>query len=97
MYISLTLLLLTVTIVTQGYQHFRYHIPNGEFVIHPCFDVNVLWYGVGHKNPLGGGEMNQFGLDFASQGYVSCCALIMTVYSKMVGCVVTMDMPFGQF
>ncbi|KAK3580056.1 hypothetical protein CHS0354_001009 [Potamilus streckersoni] len=49
-----------------GYQMFQEIIPNGEIVPHPC-KANI-WRGVGHKMVLGGGERNQFGLDFSTAG-----------------------------
>ncbi|KAL3870626.1 hypothetical protein ACJMK2_038674 [Sinanodonta woodiana] len=50
-----------------GYQMYQSSIPNGEIVPHPC-KVNYIWRGVGHKNALGGGERNPFGLDFYKAG-----------------------------
>ncbi|KAL3877125.1 hypothetical protein ACJMK2_034878 [Sinanodonta woodiana] len=50
-----------------GYQMFQESIPNGEIVPHPCKKPNI-WRGVGHRRALGGGERNQFGLDFSTAG-----------------------------
>ncbi|KAK3590299.1 hypothetical protein CHS0354_007713 [Potamilus streckersoni] len=51
----------------RGYQMFQGSIPNGEIVPHPC-KANYIWRGVGHKNALGGGERNPFGLAFYTSG-----------------------------
>lgn len=53
-----------------GYPTFQQRIPNGEIVPSPC-NPNHVWQGVGHLAKLGGGENNQFGLDFKANGYVS--------------------------
>ncbi|KAL3870619.1 hypothetical protein ACJMK2_038667 [Sinanodonta woodiana] len=50
-----------------GYQMYQSIIPNGEIVPHPC-KANYIWRGVGHKNALGGGERNPFGLAFSTAG-----------------------------
>ncbi|XP_071096456.1 tyramine beta-hydroxylase-like [Haliotis cracherodii] len=42
-------------------------IPNGYTLPNPCV-TGELWHGVGHLNPGGGGDTNQFGIDFANQG-----------------------------
>ncbi|XP_048241391.1 dopamine beta-hydroxylase-like isoform X1 [Haliotis rufescens] len=51
----------------SGYVSYRDSIPNGRNVPHPCVS-GEMWQGVGHSNPAGGGDRNQFGIDFASQG-----------------------------
>ncbi|KAK3604316.1 hypothetical protein CHS0354_025443 [Potamilus streckersoni] len=51
----------------RGYQMFQGSIPNGEIVPNPC-KANYIWRGVGHKNALGGGERNPFGLAFYTSG-----------------------------
>ncbi|XP_069121902.1 DBH-like monooxygenase protein 1 [Argopecten irradians] len=50
-----------------GYPSFQNAIPNGGEVPHPC-KVNYIWRGVGHLNPLGGGDRNPFGVDFMNAG-----------------------------
>ncbi|OWF52617.1 tyramine beta-hydroxylase-like [Mizuhopecten yessoensis] len=50
-----------------GYRHFQDEIPNGGNVPHPCM-ANYIWKGVGHLNPLGGGDRNPFGLEFKNAG-----------------------------
>lgn len=52
-----------------GYPQFQNEIPNGDSVPHPC-KANYVWRGVGHLNPLGGGDRNPFGLDFKAAGTV---------------------------
>ncbi|KAK3604320.1 hypothetical protein CHS0354_025447 [Potamilus streckersoni] len=52
---------------TQAYQIFQARIPNGNAVPDPC-NANQIWIGVGHQNPLGGGNRNPFGLDFDAAG-----------------------------
>ncbi|XP_071097307.1 DBH-like monooxygenase protein 1 [Haliotis cracherodii] len=51
----------------SGYGSYRDRIPNGRNLPHPCV-AGEMWQGVGHSNPAGGGDRNQFGIDFASQG-----------------------------
>ncbi|CAG5125662.1 unnamed protein product, partial [Candidula unifasciata] len=51
-----------------GFHDFQEQIPNGNNVPHPC-KANYRWPGVGHENPLGGGDRNTFGLDFQKAGY----------------------------
>ncbi|XP_067662440.1 tyramine beta-hydroxylase-like [Haliotis asinina] len=53
--------------LTYGYGGYRNRIPNGYNLTHPCM-TGQLWQGVGHVIPSGGGERNQFGVDFANQG-----------------------------
>nr|KAG5705742.1 hypothetical protein BaRGS_027401 [Batillaria attramentaria] len=64
------LLVSAVALWSPGLSYFNYQakLPNGQHVPHPC-KPNYIWHGVGHQNPLGGGERNQFGLDFASHGH----------------------------
>ncbi|XP_033727143.1 peptidyl-glycine alpha-amidating monooxygenase A-like [Pecten maximus] len=50
-----------------GYRHFQDEIPNGAIVPHPC-KTNFVWWGVGHLNPRGGGNINPFGKDFKNAG-----------------------------
>ena len=54
--------------VCHGYYSYQTKLPNGLHVPHPC-KPNYLWHGVGHLNPLGAGERNQFGQDFARLGH----------------------------
>ncbi|XP_046576553.1 DBH-like monooxygenase protein 1 [Haliotis rubra] len=58
---------LACVVVISGYAGYRDTIPNGYNLTHPCV-TGELWPGVGHVNPAGGGERNQFGIDFANQG-----------------------------
>ena len=51
----------------HGYYGNQIKIPNGQQVPHPC-KPNYIWHGVGHLNPLGGGDRNPFGEDFARLG-----------------------------
>ncbi|KAK3605265.1 hypothetical protein CHS0354_037666 [Potamilus streckersoni] len=60
----------------RGYQMFQERIPNGEIVPNPC-KANYIWHGVGHKNALGGGERNPFGLAFDAVGEQWTKALCM--------------------
>ena len=53
--------------VGHGYYSYQTKIPNGQHVPHPC-KPNYIWHGVGHHNPLGGGERNQYGHDFDRLG-----------------------------
>ncbi|KAK3577799.1 hypothetical protein CHS0354_024842 [Potamilus streckersoni] len=46
-----------------AYKIFLDVIPNGKNVFNPCA-VDVVWIGVGHKNPEGGGDRNPFGTAF---------------------------------
>ncbi|KAL8579823.1 hypothetical protein ACOMHN_048100 [Nucella lapillus] len=52
----------------SAYQTYSGRIPNGELVAHPC-KPNYIWRGVGHTNPLGGGDRNTFGKNFRAAGY----------------------------
>ena len=52
-----------------AYPNFKDALPNGNHVPHPC-KVNYIWHGVGHHNPLGGGNRNKFGIDFKEAGKV---------------------------
>ncbi|KAK7094627.1 dopamine beta-hydroxylase-like [Littorina saxatilis] len=63
--------------VCHGYYNYQTKVPNGQHVPHPC-KPNFIWHGVGHLNPLGGGERNPFGKDFARLGHewsVDLCRL----------------------
>ncbi|CAH1796343.1 unnamed protein product [Owenia fusiformis] len=53
----------------MGFKYFQDKIPNGNKIPHPC-KPNYVWQGVGHKNSMGGGERNAFGLAFAANGKV---------------------------
>ena len=53
-----------------AYPQFRSQIPNGLVVPHPC-RPSAIWRGVGHKNVLGGGARNPFGVDFFENDFVS--------------------------
>ncbi|XP_046567590.1 DBH-like monooxygenase protein 1 homolog [Haliotis rubra] len=66
--LTIFLLLLGAGAVS-GYGEYRKRLPNGERVPHPC-RANFYWHGVGHINALGGGNRNDFGKDFASQGHM---------------------------
>ncbi|XP_046567536.1 DBH-like monooxygenase protein 1 [Haliotis rubra] len=66
--LTISLLLLGACGVS-GYGEYRKRLPNGERVPHPC-RANFYWHGVGHINALGGGNRNDFGKDFASQGHM---------------------------
>ena len=66
-----TAILLTYLILScVGYKIYQDEIPNGGSVPHPC-KPNYIWRGVGHRNVLGGGDRNPFGLAFAGAGRVS--------------------------
>ncbi|XP_053375721.1 dopamine beta-hydroxylase-like [Mercenaria mercenaria] len=68
-YNSLQLLLaLCLLRFGESYPSFQQNIPNGEIVPSPC-NPNHVWRGVGHKVKGGGGERNQFGIDFDENGY----------------------------
>ncbi|XP_046545885.1 tyramine beta-hydroxylase-like [Haliotis rubra] len=58
---------LTCIGVIYGYGGYRDRIPNGHNLTHPCV-TGEMWQGVGHVKPAGGGDRNQFGIDFANQG-----------------------------
>ncbi|KAK3590359.1 hypothetical protein CHS0354_020680 [Potamilus streckersoni] len=64
---SLFVLLLWLMHFVGCYQIFQDLIPNGNIVPHPC-KANYIWRGVGHLNPLGGGQRNPFGLAFHAAG-----------------------------
>ncbi|KAL3870612.1 hypothetical protein ACJMK2_038660 [Sinanodonta woodiana] len=64
---SLFVLLLWLLHCVGCYQIFQDLIPNGNIVPHPC-KANYIWRGVGHNNPLGGGQRNPFGLAFHAAG-----------------------------
>ncbi|XP_046362311.2 tyramine beta-hydroxylase-like [Haliotis rufescens] len=53
--------------LTMAYQMFMKRLPNADQVPHPC-KLHHTWPGVGHRNPKGGGQRNQFGLDFFAAG-----------------------------
>ncbi|KAJ8300472.1 hypothetical protein KUTeg_021991 [Tegillarca granosa] len=53
--------------LVQSFQPYQTSIPNGYNVPHPC-KLNYMWRGVGHQVPKGGGERNQFGIDFSNAG-----------------------------
>ncbi|OWF46130.1 tyramine beta-hydroxylase-like [Mizuhopecten yessoensis] len=57
-----------------GFPSFQDEIPNGGEVPHPC-KANHIWRGVGHLNPLGGGDRNPFGADFQNAGATWTTAL----------------------
>ncbi|KAK3096949.1 hypothetical protein FSP39_005060 [Pinctada imbricata] len=61
-------LVIVLPLIVLSYKNFQEKIPNGESVPHPC-KPNYVWQGVGHKNHLGGGDRNPFGIDFAQNGY----------------------------
>ncbi|XP_060084217.1 tyramine beta-hydroxylase-like [Ylistrum balloti] len=52
-----------------AFPRFQNEIPSGGEVPHPC-KVNYIWRGVGHLNPLGGGDRNPFGVDFNEAGNI---------------------------
>ena len=66
MHLFYVLLLLTGC---GAHKIFQDRIPNGDRIPHPC-KINDIWQGVGHQNPLGGGELNPFGEDFNANGQV---------------------------
>ena len=70
------LLVLTGLIFSKsyGYKYFQEEIPNGDRIPHPC-KPNYIWHGVGHKNSQGGGDRNQFGIDFDQNGKVRISTL----------------------
>ena len=45
-------------------------IPNVDRIPHPC-DDDLVWAGVGHYRPSGGGPRNPFGIDFEANSMVS--------------------------
>lgn len=61
-------LLSTRSSVTEALPEYAERIPNGYTVPNPGPQGGV-WAGVGHVNAGGGGERNDFGLDFAAQGH----------------------------
>ena len=66
---SLLFLVLALCVLeVVPYSSFRDELPNGNNVPHPC-KTNYIWRGVGHRNPLGGGDRNQFGIDFKNAGF----------------------------
>lgn len=67
-YNLLVLVQLLVLQYTTCYRYYQDQIPNGDQVPHPC-KPNFIWRGVGHLSALGGGDNNQFGLDFANNGH----------------------------
>lgn len=62
----LALLFCALTCV-HAYVFYKEELPNGDRVPHPC-KANYQWPGVGHKNELGSGARNPFGIDFAAAG-----------------------------
>ena len=70
-HLLLVCLILTITRLTLGYQHFQQEIPNGVRVPDPSVPGSI-WQGVGHNNANGGGTRNIFGQDFAASEHVSC-------------------------
>ncbi|XP_071097014.1 dopamine beta-hydroxylase-like [Haliotis cracherodii] len=67
-YSLLVLVQLLLLQCTTCYRYYQDQIPNGDQVPHPC-KPNFIWRGVGHLSALGGGDNNQFGLDFANNGH----------------------------
>ena len=67
---SLVLIVFCSLPLATSHPQFREQIPNGFKVKHPC-KPNYMWYGVGHMNPKGGGNRNEFGIDFDNLGRVS--------------------------
>ncbi|CAH1792669.1 unnamed protein product [Owenia fusiformis] len=57
-----------------GYKYFQDKVPNGDNIPHPC-KPNYIWQGLGHKNAMGGGDRNPFGLAFEANGKVWNAAL----------------------
>ncbi|KAJ8320514.1 hypothetical protein KUTeg_002101 [Tegillarca granosa] len=64
-----TLFLLGVFYELNCFQTYVTLIPNGSNVTDPC-NADKTISGVGHLNSNGGGDRNQFGLDFASNDRV---------------------------
>ena len=75
---SLLLLCIFLCGIT-AFPQFRSQIPNGLVVPHPC-RPSAIWRGVGHRNVLGGGTRNQFGVDFFENDGVSQCISYVSVY-----------------
>jgi hypothetical protein len=87
---SLSLLpLLGLIACVCGYSQYQSKLPNGDNVPHPC-KPNYIWHGVGHKNALGGGERNPFGLDFkAKQLTVSLAPFSLLYLFAFFSCMLT--------
>jgi hypothetical protein len=66
---TLAVLLMLISTVV-GYPIYQTYIPNGQHVPNPC-QPNMLWPGVGHENPAGGGPRNPFGIDFGLHQHVT--------------------------
>jgi len=64
----LTFALLVLAVPCHGYYGYRLRIPNGESVPHPC-KANYMWGGVGHMDPKGAGQRNDFGEAFEKAGH----------------------------
>ncbi|WAR15590.1 TEMPT-like protein, partial [Mya arenaria] len=52
---------------STAYPYFRDKIPNGHIVANPC-DKSEIWFGVGHMQRYGNGELDVFGHDFQKLG-----------------------------
>ncbi|XP_070189002.1 temptin-like [Littorina saxatilis] len=72
---SVVVAVVMMVVAVWSYPEYRDYIPNGNNVLNPC-DATI-WIGVGHENPMGGGQRNPFGLDFAAAGHLWTRALCM--------------------
>ncbi|XP_052820481.1 MOXD1 homolog 1-like [Mya arenaria] len=52
---------------STAYPYFRDKIPNGHIVANPC-NTSEIWFGVGHMQRYGNGELDVFGHDFQKLG-----------------------------
>ena len=80
-----TVILMLYISSAMAYLHYQDAIPNGDVIPYPG-KPNHLWQGVGHKNPLGAGVRNPFGVNFAENGHVSeYTCIIFTKLLKKTG------------
>jgi hypothetical protein len=52
----------------HAYPSYQNSVPNGDKVPHPCQN-GVVWIGIGHQLPNGGGALNPFGNDLLQQKF----------------------------
>ena len=64
---------LCVIVAVSAYANFAANIPNSANVVNPC-DLDGVrgqsWPGIGHRQSVGSGPRNQFGIDWARNNFV---------------------------
>ena len=64
---------LCVIVAVSAYANFADSIPNSANVVNPC-DLDGVrgqpWPGIGHRQSVGSGPRNQFGIDWARNNFV---------------------------